>query len=126
MDVWTMRRMGAVRIGFCAVLAVGGWTPSRAADREMIAVDPQSMKFAAVPGMPGCATVAILRGDPRKGPSVVLLKLAGGCRVPWHWHTANEELLVVSGVGVLDMPEDKPLLFRPGAYASLPSHHAHQ
>jgi quercetin dioxygenase-like cupin family protein len=107
------------------VLAVGA--TARAADRaEMITVDAQGMKFAPVPGMPGCATVAILRGNPRREASVVLVKLAGGSRVPWHWHTANEQLLVVSGVGVLDMKEGKPLAFRPGAYASLPSHHVHQ
>jgi len=56
----------------------------------------------------------------------VLLKLASGCRVPWHWHTANETLVVISGRGTVAMKDGPPLPFVPGAYASLPSHHAHQ
>ena len=57
----------------------------------------------------------------------MLLKLASGCRVPWHWHTANETLVVISGRGSLAMKDSpRPLPFVPGAYASLPSHHVHQ
>ena len=59
-------------------------------------------------------------------PAWVLLKLASGCRVPWHWHTANETLLVISGRGTVAMKDGPPLKFAPGAYASLPSHHVHQ
>ena len=42
-------------------------------------------------------TAAILRGDPRTGPAWVLLKLASGCRVPAHWHTANEWSFMLYG-----------------------------
>ncbi len=87
---------------------------------------PQALKFAPVPDLPACATAAILRGDPRSGPAWVLLKLESGCRVPWHWHTANEALVVISGRGTLSMKDGAPLQFAPGAYASLPSHHVHQ
>jgi quercetin dioxygenase-like cupin family protein len=93
---------------------------------QMMVVTPQSVKFIQIPGMPSCASAAILRGDPRTGPAWVLLKLASGCRVPWHWHTANEDLLVISGQGSLPMKDGPPLPFVPGAYASLPSKHVHQ
>ncbi len=92
----------------------------------MMVVTPQSLKFEPIPAMPSCASAAILRGDPRSGPAWVLLKLASGCRVPWHWHTANEDLLVISGQGSLPMKDGPPLPFVPGAYASLPSKHVHQ
>jgi len=46
--------------------------------------------------------------------------------VPWHWHTANEDLLVISGQGSVEMKEGKPLQFVPGAFAALPSHHLHR
>ena len=68
----------------------------------------------------------MLRGNPRTEASVVFVKLASGCSVPWHWHTANEEIIVVSGAGTLDMKYGKPLAFQPGAYASLPNHHVHR
>jgi hypothetical protein len=92
----------------------------------MMVETPQSLKFEPIPAMPSCASAAILRGNPRSGPAWVLLKLASGCRVPWHWHTANEDLLVISGQGSLPMKDGPPLPFVPGAYASLPSKHVHQ
>ncbi len=92
----------------------------------MIALDPRHLQFTPIPDMPACATAAILRGDPRSGPAWVLLKLASGCRVPWHWHTANETLVVIAGRGTLAMKDGPPLAFAPGAYASLPARHAHQ
>ena len=109
----------------CALLVLLG-TVAAAGDSEMTTLNPHSLKFTSIPDMPDCASAAILRGDPRSGPASVLLKLASGCRVPWHWHTANETLLVISGRGVLLMKDGPPLKFVPGAYASLPSHHVHQ
>jgi len=107
--------------------AVAASAPAQAKDTgQMIAMTPQTMKFTAVPGLPSCATAATLRGDPRSGPAWVLLKLASGCRVPWHWHTPNEDLVVISGQGTLEMKDGKPLPFVPGAYTSLPSHHVHR
>jgi quercetin dioxygenase-like cupin family protein len=120
-------RMRALLILLGAVAAVGEPVPTHAADTaEMITLNPQTMKFTPIPDMPSCTSAAILRGNPRSGPAWVLLKLASGCRVPWHWHTANETLLVISGRGTLAMKDGPPLQFAPGAYASLPSHHVHQ
>jgi quercetin dioxygenase-like cupin family protein len=112
--------LGAMALAGSAAPARGAETP------EMVMVEPQSLKFAPVPGIPGCATAAPVRGDPSKGPSVLLIKLAGGCRVPWHWHSANEQLMIVSGAGTLEMKDGKSLKLRPGAYAFLPNHQVHQ
>jgi quercetin dioxygenase-like cupin family protein len=126
MNVWTIR-MGALLVGLCAAVAVSGPPTARAAEAgPVITFDPQVAKFAPVPIMPSCATVAPVRGNPRNGLSVVIVKLAAGCRVPWHWHTPNEDVIVVSGTVVLEMKDGKPLQFREGAYASMPSHHVHQ
>jgi mannose-6-phosphate isomerase-like protein (cupin superfamily) len=125
----TMRsnRIGALLIMLGAAVAVGESAPTHATDTaEMVTLNPQTLKFTPIPDMPGCASAAILRGDPRSGPAWVLLKLASGCRVPWHWHTANETLVVISGRGTVAMKDGPPLQFAPGAYASLPSHHMHQ
>ena len=40
-----------------------------------------------------------------KGAAVLLLKVKSGCVVPWHWHTANENLMMVSGKGKAEMPD---------------------
>jgi quercetin dioxygenase-like cupin family protein len=119
--------MRALLVMLGAVAALGRSVPTHAEDTEkMITLNPKTLKFTPIPDMPDCASAAILRGNPRNGPAWVLLKLASGCRVPWHWHTANETLLVVSGQGTVAMKDGPPLEFVPGAYASLPSHHAHR
>ncbi len=101
--------------------------PARSADTpHSLAVSPNTLKWIKIPDMPECATAAILRGDPRSGPSWVLLRIGSGCRVPWHWHTPNEELVVISGQGTVEMQDGPPLRFVPGAYASLPGHHVHR
>jgi len=84
------------------------------------------MKFAAVPGLPTCAPGALQSGDPTKGPSVILGKLAAGCSIPWHWHTPNEHLMVVSGVARVEAKDEKPLTLQAGGFALMPSHHIHQ
>ena len=84
------------------------------------------MKFVTFPGLPTCAKGSIENGDPGKGPSIIAIKLAAGCKVPWHWHTPNEHLMMVSGAGQLDMKDGKPVTLRPGGYAMMPSHHVHR
>jgi quercetin dioxygenase-like cupin family protein len=120
-------RLHAIVLALAAALASA--TPGVAKDPDpdpMVALDPQALQWGAVPGLPRCAPAAILRGDPRTGPAWVLLRLASGCRVPWHWHTANESIVVISGRGSLSMKDGPPLHFAPGAYVALPSHHVHE
>jgi quercetin dioxygenase-like cupin family protein len=69
---------------------------------------------------------AVLKGDPEKGPAVLLAKGTAGCRIPWHWHTAGEQIMVISGTGTTEMKDGKPFRMQTGSYASLPSHHVHQ
>lgn len=85
------------------------------------------MKFAPVPGLPTCANAAVQSGDPSKGGSILLSKIATGCTIPWHWHTPTENVMVVSGSGHIDMRDSgKSIKMSAGAFASMPSHHIHQ
>lgn len=124
-------------VAIVVAASVGRVAPTRAEDQEdredqedeemvMKALNPQNLKFEPIPNMPICATAAIVRGDPRWGPAWVYLKLASGCRVPLHWHSANEDLIVISGKGSITMTHGPTLPFVPGAYASLPAKHTHQ
>src|SRR5690349_7794513 len=85
-----------------------------------------SAKFAAVPGVPDCATLAVLKGDPGKGPSVVEMKFTPGCIVPWHWHTSSESAVPLAGLLEISMKGEKPVLLTNGDYGYLPSKHIHQ
>ena len=84
------------------------------------------MTFAPVPGLPTCTPSSVQSGDPRKAASVILAKMATGCSIPWHWHTANERLMLVSGVARVEAKDGKPLTLRAGGYAMMPSRHIHQ
>ena len=83
-------------------------------------------KFGNMAGLPTCMTLSVQRGDPSKGPSVILLKFKPGCVVPWHWHTAGEQLIVISGTGKAEMKNGKPVTVHPGDYFFLPAKHIHQ
>ncbi len=110
-----------------AAVAIAHVLPVHAEDAgQMATMDPKTLKFTAIPDLPSCATGAIIRGNPRNGPAWVMLRLASGCQVPMHWHTANEDLVVISGQGMFAMEGGQRLQFSPGAYASLPSHHLHR
>jgi len=82
--------------------------------------------FAAMPGLPSCATAAVESGDPAKGASVMLGKGSAGCVVPWHWHTPIEHVMVVSGSAKVEMKDGKSAVLGPGGYAMMPSKHVHQ
>jgi quercetin dioxygenase-like cupin family protein len=95
-------------------------------DGHMTSADPKTGKFEPIPDMPACATGAVVRGNPRSGPSWVYLKLESGCQVPWHWHTPNEELVVISGQGTLEMKDGTSIPIAPGVFTAMPSHHVHR
>jgi quercetin dioxygenase-like cupin family protein len=84
------------------------------------------MTFASFPGMPACVVGAVVDGDPPKGPSVVALRAAAGCAIPWHWHTANERLTMVAGTAHVQTKDGKSLPLTPGGFALMPSKHVHR
>jgi quercetin dioxygenase-like cupin family protein len=112
---------------FCLVVVLFVTVSAQA--QEMTAqpgTNMAAMKFTTVPPLPTCATASVPSGDPANGPSFILAKGRAGCFFPWHWHTANEQLMMVSGAASLQMKDAKAVTLRPGAFALLPSRHVHQ
>jgi len=85
-----------------------------------------SAKFGSLPVLPSCLTFAVERGDPQTGASVLLIKMTRGCTVPWHWHSAPEELMLVSGKGKIEFPDSPARAVSSGGYVLLPATHHHQ
>jgi quercetin dioxygenase-like cupin family protein len=73
-----------------------------------------------------CLQSALETGDPETGPSTWILKSPPGCLVPWHSHTAEEQLMVVSGTLLAEMTDHPPTLLGPGGFAVMGGHRAHQ
>ncbi len=82
---------------FRSIALVGSVTARAQNANEPVVNMHSTLKFGALPNLPACLTGASERGNPMTEESVLLLHFKAGCRVPWHWHTAEETLLVVSG-----------------------------
>ena len=83
-------------------------------------------KLAPMAGLPSCTTMAVESGDPSKGASVIVFKATSGCVIPWHMHTPNEHVMMVSGSAKLEMKGGSSAILGPGGYAMMPSKHVHQ
>ena len=84
------------------------------------------MKLTTIPPLPTCAKGSVQSGDPSKAPSIIFAKLPAGCVIPWHWHTPNEHVMIVSGTALIEMKGGKPLTLTSGGFAMLASQHVHQ
>ena len=120
--------MNSVRRLAVTVGLVAGMTLCAMAQDKATVVTAAGSKLGAVPGLPACSTMSAQRGDPFKGGAVLLVKTTPGCTVPWHWHTASESLMIVSGKAKLEMKGDGPASspLGPGDFAYMPGKHVHQ
>ena len=94
--------------------------------QEPVIRSAQQNAFNTSSVLPDCYTYAVERGDPKSGPSVTYSKLAAGCKVPWHTHSANAQVLFVSGTFQLHMKGQQVQVLSQGSYAYVPANHQHQ
>ena len=87
---------------------------------------PEDAKYAPVSVAPACNTLVGMRGDPAKQAATFLTRMTGDCLVPWHWHHATEEVLLIKGKAVAQMKDGQPVTLESGAYTQLPANHVHR
>jgi quercetin dioxygenase-like cupin family protein len=73
-----------------------------------------------------CLTSATENGDPTAGASTFILKATSKCAVPWHYHTAEEQLIVVRGSVLTEMDGMSSTTLGPGGFAMMPSKKRHE
>lgn len=73
-----------------------------------------------------CLSYALETGNPETGPSTHILEFPKGCRFPWHYHTAQEQMLIVDGTVLVEMASENPASLGPGGFAMMPSKEPHQ
>ncbi len=88
-------------------------------------VTPNFAKAVTPPNLPPCVKGVVLEGNPRTGPYVALSRETAGCRIPRHWHTADERAMWIRGEGTLELQGGKPQALRSGSFYFIPSHHIH-
>src|SRR3984893_16804169 len=76
-------------------------------------------------GEPACLKVARENGDPDKGASTFLLEAPSGCVIPAHYHTAEEQLMVIQGDVLTGMEGMAEATLGPGGFALMPSKAMH-
>lgn len=116
-----MKRFSVVLIVAVAALAN--------ADDKPGARNASEMKFGNVPSVPTCMTISVQSGDPATTQFVAMSKASTGCTIPWHWHSASENLMIVSGtvhVGMRDEHGTTAKSVTAGGYVSLPPKHVHE
>jgi quercetin dioxygenase-like cupin family protein len=117
-----IRRLTILAIAFAFVAAV---VAGQGTDATIVQNSTPD-KFQTIPNVPKCLTAAVQQGDPAKGPPVLLIKGTAGCKAPWHWHTPNEQVMMVSGRGQVEMKGQQPVVLRAGGFAAAPSKHPHE
>jgi quercetin dioxygenase-like cupin family protein len=84
-----------------------------------------TVPFAPDPDV-ACLASAIETGEADKGSSTWILKAPAGCVVPWHSHTAQEQLIVVTGQVLAELSDHPSMVLGPGGYAMMSGRMAHQ
>jgi quercetin dioxygenase-like cupin family protein len=73
-----------------------------------------------------CLSSAVESGDPAKGPSTIVLKAPPNCAIPWHYHTAQEQLIVIQGRVPTEMQDMQKQVLAPGGFAMMPAKAKHR
>ena len=73
-----------------------------------------------------CLSSALEAGDPTRGPSTFILKAPPGCVVPWHYHTAEEQLIIISGTVLAEMIGHPSTRLGAGGFAMMAGRMPHQ
>jgi len=122
-----MRRRTA--LGILAVLpfAVMGnpADPAAGAETAHHAVTPLKDAPFVQDGDVKCLKSALENGDPDSGPSTYLLKASAGCRVAPHYHTAEEQLIVIQGSVLTGMNGMHSVTLTAGGIAVMPAKAVH-
>src|SRR5437763_8813513 len=93
---------------------------------EMKSFSMSKAKFATMAGIPECTTIAPVNGDPTKDVFFIALKLTPGCVIPWHWHSGDENVTLVSGRAKVETKGGSAQSVAPGDYAYFPAKQAHE
>jgi quercetin dioxygenase-like cupin family protein len=106
---------------FAMTIAVTAFTPQATAKDapkggSAALIPTGDLKWSDVPGNPG-VQLAVLEGDPAKGPHHSMIKLAGGFAAPLHHHSSDHYVTVVSGTLVLTV-DGKDNKLAAGSYFS--------
>lgn len=118
----------------CALLfglGLGAPSASAQAPEPLKAVvwsaDDAALKWAPCPMfLPKGCGIAVLQGDPAKPNVDVFFRVPAKTRLPLHWHSSAERMVLISGELQVTYSGQEPMTLRPGTYAYGPAKLAHE
>lgn len=114
---WELTLIAALLLGLALSL-------SAQAPKSGIARQLSDVKFPAGEG-PDCLQFFLENGDMKTGPSTAIMKATPGCVIPPHYHTAEEQLIIVKGNVSTGMDGMQDTVLGPGGFAMMPSKAVH-
>jgi quercetin dioxygenase-like cupin family protein len=75
--------------------------------------------------LPAGCQIAVLHGDPGKPNADIFFKVPGKSKLPLHWHSSAERMVLVSGELHVTYEGQKPAVLKPGTYAYGPARLPH-
>ena len=128
-------RLRTLDIGYRAILGLlivpmlamvsGGAHPAAGPDASPHRITPLKDAPFAQDEDVKCLQGALENGDPDKGPSTFLLKAPSGCQVAPHYHTAEEQLIVIRGSVTTGMKGMRDVTLTAGGIAVMPGKAIH-
>ena len=106
---------------FCVVLGVVAFAQS---SKPGIVRQLADVKFPPGDG-PDCLQFVLENGDLKTGPTTAIMKATPKCIVPPHYHTAEEQLIIVKGEVSTGMEGMADTVLGPGGFAMMPSKAPH-
>jgi quercetin dioxygenase-like cupin family protein len=80
--------------------------------------DDPGLKWGPCPAfLPQGCQIAVLHGDPAKPNADLFFKVPAKSKLPLHWHTSAERLLLVSGELHVTYEGQAATIMKPGSYA---------
>jgi hypothetical protein len=122
------RRGALLIVGAACALAGLAAGVLAAPAKQMVLVPSQDVKFVPIdPARPDEAAYAVLRGDPARGPSAMLLRFGKGSGA-LHHHSSDYELVLLEGTmkhRTASEPEAAARPLGPGSYWFQPGKQVH-
>jgi quercetin dioxygenase-like cupin family protein len=88
--------------------------------------DDSGLQWGPCPAfLPKGCRIAVLHGDPAKANVDVFFKVPANERLPLHWHTSAERMVLVAGELRVTYEGQAPAILKPGTYAYGPSRRPH-
>jgi quercetin dioxygenase-like cupin family protein len=106
-------------VGLCAAAWALPPAPEAAMSRT---VQDATLQWGPCPEfMPKGCGISVLHGDPAKPNADIFFRVPGKAKIPSHWHTSAERMMLVEGEMQVTYAGQAPTTLKPGTYAYGPA-----